>query len=53
MSKEKKYLIFQTKGIMAQQVLLANSTGLIDTDLGQAYGAVRSGRDVAAGMTVR
>ena len=39
--------------IMAQQVLLANTEGLVDANLGQAYSAVKSGRDVAAGMTVR
>ena len=42
-----------SKGIMAQQVLLANSEGLIGKDLGQAYSAVKAGRDVSAGMTVR
>jgi len=39
---------------MAQQVLLAHTEGLVGvTDLGQAYSAVKSGRDVAPGMTVR
>ena len=45
--------IVQERGIMAQQVLLANTEGLLGKDLGQAYSAVKSGRDVAAGMTVR
>ena len=38
---------------MAQQVLLANTEGLVGEDLGQAYNAVKAGRDVSAGMTVR
>ena len=38
---------------MAQQVLLANTEGLVGADLGQAYIAVRAGRDLTDGMTVR
>merc|ERR1719234_2195250 len=42
-----------SKERMAQQVLLANTEGLIGKDLGQAYSALKGGGDVSAGMTVR
>ena len=42
-----------SKERMAQQVLLANTEGLVGKDLGEAYSALKGGRDVSAGMTVR